>query len=301
MNQLKIKNFILLYEKYDVFIKARNYKGKNRYNSAVLEFLLWLESKGIESIRQVKQRHLHSYFEYIVSRANKKFEGVLSESSIKNHLFAINLFYENMLFAGDIQKSYIFPAFNNAHKKNRNILSNEEIKLVYQHCESLQERCLIHIAYGCGLRRNEIFCLNIQDIQLPSGFIIVREGKNGKRREVPISSSLINDFQEYIFNERTTHTPFCKRNEKAFFINKKGGRMSGDYLNRMIKKIILRTDNFELINKEISLHCLRHSISTHLIDNGAGIEFVRDFLGHQEIDTTQLYIIRRKRNQIKII
>jgi site-specific recombinase XerD len=68
------------------------------------------------------------------------------------------------------------------------------------------------------------------------------------------------------------------------------------YLNKLIRKIIERTKDSLLREKHITLHCLRHSIATHMVDNGAGIDFVRQFLGHQDINTTNRYAIQRKRN-----
>ena len=66
------------------------------------------------------------------------------------------------------------------------------------------------------------------------------------------------------------------------------------------KKIIARTNNLQLIEKNICLHSLRHSIATHLIDNGATLEFVKDFLGHSEINTSHIYARRRKIKEIII-
>ena len=71
--------------------------------------------------------------------------------------------------------------------------------------------------------------------------------------------------------------------------------MTGDVLNTRVKRIIRKTANKELHDKNITLHCLRHSIAVHLMDNGASIEFVQGYLGHSDIDTTHLYAIRRKR------
>ena len=70
--------------------------------------------------------------------------------------------------------------------------------------------------------------------------------------------------------------------------------MQGQYLLDLLKEIIQRTQNPELLRKEITLHCLRHSIATHLMDNGASIEFIQQLLGHAEIDTAHLYSKRRK-------
>ena len=70
--------------------------------------------------------------------------------------------------------------------------------------------------------------------------------------------------------------------------------MAGQYLGGLLKEILVRTQNPTILSKNITLHCLRHSIATHLIDNGAEIEFVQEFLGHSEIDTSTLYSKRRK-------
>ena len=74
--------------------------------------------------------------------------------------------------------------------------------------------------------------------------------------------------------------------------------MQGDHINERLKELIANTNNADMTSKEITLHCLRHSIATHLLDNGASIEFVRDYLGHAEIDTVHVYARRRKIKQM---
>ena len=114
-----------------------------------------------------------------------------------------------------------------------------------------------------------------------------------------MSDSVIRDLKDYIFHER--HVYELKKQKKktnAFFLNAWGQRMAGDYLNKRLKILTEKTRNSKLMSKEISLHSLRHSIATHLLDGGASIEFVRTFLGHREIDTVHIYARRRKRKNI---
>jgi len=129
--------------------------------------------------------------------------------------------------------------------------------------------------------------LNITDVRLRDATIIVQSGKNSKRREVPLSDRVVKDLKEYLHNYRTLKS----KDRQAFFVNAIGYRMRGDTLNRRVKMIATRT----AIDQEITLHTLRRSIATHLADNGAGIYFIRDFLGHTDIDTSHLYAIKRKR------
>jgi site-specific recombinase XerD len=79
----------------------------------------------------------------------------------------------------------------------------------------------------------------------------------------------------------------------AFFV-KKGKRMTGQALNLRFKTLLSRTNDAELILKDLTLHCLRHSIATHLLDKGANIEFVQTFLGHSDINASHIYARKRK-------
>ena len=134
--------------------------------------------------------------------------------------------------------------------------------------------------YGCGLRRSEGEKLDIRDVHFSQNLLYVKSGKGGKRRAVPLSEKVKNDFQCYAVKER-----FAKHQETAFITSQLGKRTSGDSFNRQFKKLVARAK----IGKEVSLHSLRHSIATHLLESGLSVEYVRDFLGHQNLETTQVY------------
>ena len=220
---------------------------------------------------------------------------------IRHHLFSMRLFFDYLLETGEIQSSPArLPKFQIGKANERNICTVEEILQLYAACETKRDKALLSIAYGCGLRRTEIQNLNTTDVLLHKGMLIVREGKGNKSRTVPLSNNVIKDLKEYLIYERAKY--FLQNNFEdtpAFFINNTGTRMLGDKLNGRLKELILKTNNAKLIRKEITLHCLRHSIATHLIDKGASIEFVQQLLGHAEIDTAHLYSKRRKQ-QLKI-
>lgn len=288
-------SFISLLSSYTSFVKVRNYKiGKsNNYQSAVSEFLIWLEISGITKIKQVTSKESVAYFEYLITRPKMRGEGTLAEKTIKFQLFALGLFQLNLLDNQEIENTFYIPTYSQSNQKDRNILTVEQVKIVYQYCENHQERALLSVAYGCGLRRSEIEALDIQDIQLITGMLIVRSGKNSKRREVPMSNPVMEYIRQYLTLERYN----IPAGDGALFVNAKAERISGDYLNTMLKKMIERTGQYELIKNDITLHCLRHSIAFHLAENNAGIEFIRRFLGHSEINTTYLYAIKNKKRK----
>jgi integrase/recombinase XerD len=185
------------------------------------------------------------------------------------------------------------PKFSLKRHKERNILATEEIQQLYNICTSSQDRAILSLAYGCGLRRSELQNLNINDVFLSNGIIVIRDSKNHKNRTVPMSDGVLKDIREYIVHERTKYFNMGI-SSNAFFLNCRGVRKNGADINHRLKQMIVKTQNPIMISKEITLHCLRHSIATHLLDNGATIEFIKQFLGHSDIDTAMLYSKRRK-------
>lgn len=285
---------------FDSFIKVRNYKlGKsNMHQTAVTELLIWLEENGVTKIKEVTSKEVLAYFEYLITRPNKRREGTLSEKTIKLHLYAMGLFMQNLLENKTIDNGFYIPSYsNNGTSKSRSTLSVEEIKLVYAHCQDDLESALLSVAYGCGLRRTELQQLNLRDVQISIGELIVREGKGSKRRTVPMSDTVIASLKRYIQIERQERISNNNAIEDAFFINSKGKRMTGEYLNDTLKKMIEQTGSYELLQKEITLHCLRHSIANHLAENNAGINFIKRFLGHAEINTAYIYAIKNKKRK----
>lgn len=286
------------YNGFDMFIVAQNYstgKGKS-YQYNIKDFLIWLERKGVTNLK-VLQSNVVAYSDYLIQRPKHRFTGTLSSSTINQNLFSLSLFFDYLLAIQEIQSSVYIPRYNRTDGKERNIATIEEIHLMYDHCKNRLERCIIDLAFGCGLRRGEMQDLDTSDLNLSSGILVVKEGKGRKRREVPMSDVIVKSLREYLINERPIYLREYNKQELAFFINNWGTRMQGADINDKLKEIILRTQNQELLNKEITLHCLRHSIAAALLDKGASIEFVRDFLGHASIDTSHIYARKRKNKQ----
>ncbi|MNQ73384.1 Tyrosine recombinase XerD [compost metagenome] len=296
---IQTSGFQNLLNDFDSYVKVKNYKqGKGKmYQNAVAEFLIWLEDSGIAKIKNVTGRESVSYYEHLISRPKHRGNGTLAGKTIKFHLFALGLFVLNLLENKQIEKAFYIPSYSGDSGNSRNALSVEEIKMLYQHCQSDLQRALLSVAYGCGLRRSELVALNTRDIQLAKGMLIVREGKGSKRREVPMSDMVAGHIKRYIAEERYDKLKGTSQIEDAFFIHDNGKRMNGEYLNDTLKKMTEQTSSFELIQKDITLHCLRHSIASHLMEKNAGIDFIRGFLGHSQINTTYIYAVKNKRRK----
>ena len=240
----------------------------------------FLNHQQIKNIREIRPDHITTYYEHLKVRPHKKQAGGLSESYIYAHIYSLKLFLGWQQEKGAIIENPISGLeFPGPKTKPREILDPEEIKILYNSCENLKERAVLSLFYGCGLRREEGEQLNLKDVHFRSNLLYVRKGKGSKRRAVPLSPGVKKDLWSYATKERFT------QQDPAFLTNTKGSRSKGDQFNRVLRKILQRTD----IKKQISLHCLRHSIATHLLEVGLSIEYVRDFLGHKHLETTQIY------------
>ena len=173
------------------------------------------------------------------------------------------------------------------------ILTQDEIKTLRNSIENAYQRfyfaekqprqyelkLIFALFYGCGLRRSEGWNLKIQDIDFNKKTIFVRQGKGSKDRIVPMSEGVYKEVQDYVYNFRHR----LKLNHNRLFISKDGNLL----LRLKHLKKICGDENIKA--KRITLHTLRHSIATHLLQNGMTIENIALFLGHSDLDTTQIY------------
>jgi len=234
-----------------------------------------------KEVHQIQSKDITAYHQYLQERPNKRRTGGLSESYINHHIYSLKIFFAWQEEKGTITENPISCLeFKKPTTKPREILSTEEITQLYEVTETLKEKAVLSIFYGCGLRRTEGEKLNLKDIHFRSGILYVREGKGSKRRVIPMNEKVNQDLKNYALKER-----FAKQNETAFICNRIGTRTSGSSYNNILKKLLEKAG----IKKEITLHCLRHSIATHLLESGLSVEYVRDFLGHKHLESTQIY------------
>ncbi|TRX00121.1 tyrosine-type recombinase/integrase, partial [Flavobacterium gawalongense] len=233
-----------------------------------------------ELLENINEEHIKNYSNYLQNRPNQRRQGKLSESYIHSQQHSIKGFFDYLERIDQIKQNPFTLKLKSPKHQQRIVLTQSEIKTLYKTAQTLEETIILHLCYGCGLRRSEVLNLNTKDIDLEKKLLYVRKGKNKKRRVMPLTESIIEDFRMYILETEDY-------NNDSFLINKKGNRMSGDTIYRIFKTLLKRTKNIEPNN--YCLHSLRHSIATHLLENDMSVEMVRDFLGHSQLVTTQLY------------
>jgi len=263
--------------------------------SCVDEFLFFT---GETDITGIEQEHINKYHGYIQQRPNKRRPGALSEMMVYHHMYALRLFFN---FLEQMQMIRANPmsnmAFSRPQYKERKILTVDEINSLFDAAGNHMERAMLSVFYGCGLRRDEAVRLDVRDVHFKNGLMYIREGKGGRRRVVPMTRKVIRLLRKYYLHQRPSNA-----DKEPFFINLAGHRTSGNRFNNMLKQLIKRAVkegylSSEILHRQISLHSLRHSIASHLLENGLSLEYVRDFLGHTCLETTQIYT-RINKNQL---
>lgn len=148
--------------------------------------------------------------------------------------------------------------------------------------EGQRNRAMLEVLYSCGLRVSELTGLKYSDVYFEEGFIKV-EGKGGKQRLVPISSTAIHDIRNYLYDRNKVKIK--KGNEDILFLSRRGTALS----RIMVFHVIKQQTDLAGIKKNVSPHTFRHSFATHLLEGGANLRAIQEMLGHEKITTTEIY------------
>lgn len=267
----------------------------------VIEFLMWLEQQRISDIKKVTPAHIKAHHDYLKNRPHKKQEGVLSLKTIHGNMRSIRQLFAMLQAKGDIivnPMSTLKFTYPQSKKSERKIITIAEVRELYNVTETLQEKAILSLSYGCGLRSMELAAVNVEDVRLNENILIVPRGKGNKRRVIPMSKKVCDDLKNYCEYERPLYIK--NENEKSFILNIRGERMRKYTFRKIIKRLTERAGNQNIIRKNISVHNLRHSIATHLLEQGVPIEQVRIFLGHSQLETTEIYT-RVNQKQLKTL
>ena len=234
------------------------------YAHQVKNFLKFLAEKSPVEIEKPE------IDEYIYRCTNDK---NYSLSTLKQIVGAINLFYKEVLskelnyyYGKNIRKTHYLPV----------VLSTQEVQEIFSVCKNLKHKTLLVAIYSLGLRLGEVLNLKVLDIDSDRMEVNIRHGKGNRDRVVFLPQNLLELLRKY----------FVKYKPKEYlFEGQKGGKYTATSTQKVLKKYLGLAD----ITKKASIHTLRHSFATHLLEQGTDIRFIQQLLGHKNISTTQLY------------
>lgn len=281
--------FIELEQAFADWLRTLGYAESSIYSLPlhVREFLHYLETKDIREIAEMKGKQVKDFFAILHARGHQRKEGQpLSHAYLNKYLQALKLLSRYVRQTGQGTFTVKRKSIQQVHTIKK-ILSKEDIEALYNACDhdilGLRDRAMLSIFYGCGLRRNEGVNLDTNDILLDNDLLYVRKGKNYKERYLPINGHVKEDIEGYLKEGR----PFFYHAEqqKAFFMGRSGKRLDGQSLAIRLKGLARKAG----LETDVTLHLLRHSIATHLLDNGMKVQQIADFLGHSSLESTQIY------------
>ena len=146
--------------------------------------------------------------------------------------------------------------------------------------KDVRARTLLLLLYETGIRRAEVIGLNDADVDLEACQLKVT-GKRNKQRIVPFGEELATEIRRYLDVRDSQMTARCE----AFFLNDRGGRITENMVGKIVKENLSKVTSL----KKRSPHVLRHSFATAMLNNGAGLETIKNLLGHESVSTTEIY------------
>jgi site-specific recombinase XerD len=169
------------------------------------------------------------------------------------------------------------------------VLSREDMKRLLATPALLKHRILIALLYDCGLRCLEVRTLQISDVDCERRMLHVRQSKGKKDRYVPMGIVLANGIKKYLDAEHPVKWLFNGKGD-AQIQGRKGGDFDSRYSQRGVQWAVKEAIKQAGIKKEVSVHTLRHTYATHLLEYGTDIMTIQKLLGHECIETTMIYL-----------
>ena len=291
MKKLKLKNtdYVGIEKAFKNWLEKLGYgkEAVRQFPVQIREYLHWLERNGQREISKINQATGGAFMTYFKNRPHERHGGSLSQSHINKEIYALNLLFKYLYLSGELSEKVELRYVKKQALKVREILSKQEVKMLYSLCGTdalgQRDRAMLSVYYGCGLRRSEGLNLKVEELLLERNLLYVSKSKNGWSRYVPMASGVKKDLEKYLMSGRKLLA--SSESPDNLFLSEKGRSVTGLTLLRRLKDLVSMAG----LSEGICLHSLRHSIGTHLENNGMKLEQVSLFLGHRSIDSSQIY------------
>ncbi len=261
-------------EKFKNYLLSRRYSPSTikTYTETVSTFLRFFISKPISEINHNDLIVFNN--EYIIQKN-------LSNSFQNQVVNAVKLFFQIVE-----NKQLIVELLHRPRREKKlpNVLSKEEVKAILEAPKNIKHQAMLSLIYACGLRRGELLNLTLKDIQSDRNLLLIRQAKGKKDRVVPLSLKLIDLLRNYY--------KLWKPKTWLFEGQIENTRYSEKSLENVLKQSLAKVK----ITKKVSLHWLRHSYATHLLESGTDLRYIQELLGHNSSRTTEIYTHVSTRN-----
>ena len=258
--------------KSNEIVRFEHYLQSKRYSSNTIKvytetlrvFLRYFANKAIE---EISNEDLIAFNNDYILKNN-------FSSSYQNQLVNAVKFYYSAIQHKKIDVELVHRP--RREKTLPNVLSKEEVKSILDAPYNLKHRAMLSMIYSCGLRRSELLNLTKLDIDSKRMVVVIRMAKGKKDRIVPLSPKILILLRDYYK---------CYHPKQYLFEGQDGGKYSEKSLENVFKQSLLKAR----IEKPATMHWLRHSYATHLLESGTDLRYIQDLLGHKSSKTTEIY------------
>lgn len=247
-------------------LKVKRYSKStvSTYTSMFTDFINYYHLKALD---EISEQDIKDYLIYLIEQRG------VSSSYQNQAVNAIKFYYEKV--KGGERMVYMIDRPRGEHKLPV-VLSFDEVKRILAATVNLKHRCVLMTLYSAGLRISELLNLKINDLDYDHMKIHVRGAKGNKDRFTILSGKLVEMLRDYFSAYKPTNYLF----EGA------GGK---PYSDTSVESIFHKACKYAGITKDVSLHTLRHSFATHMLEKGADVRYIQYLLGHASAKTTQIY------------
>jgi site-specific recombinase XerD len=262
LNEFQKKAVVAFEEK--MMLENKAWRTRKTYKGLFKRFVAYFPNTKPS---QITRKQIE---EYIIYRKQDN----ISDSQLHQLINCFNCFYVRLLEQPEKVVKLERPK---KKKKLPNVFSLEEIELLLKVNTNLKHQCMLILIYSGGLRKSELLDLRVEDISFDRKTIFIRNAKGGKDRCTFFSEVAQKYTAEYLKIYQPKH---------YLFEGQSGGRYSETSLQSIYEKAKKRAQ----VRKNVTLHGLRHSFATHLVEKGVPLHVVQELLGHSSIKTTEIYL-----------
>jgi integrase/recombinase XerD len=274
------------------WMRVKNYSERTVGNRELYlgYFIQWAEERGITRPAEVTKPILERYQRYLYHYRKPKDGRPLSFKSQYGRLVPVRAFFKWLTRHNHIlynpASELELPKLEKRLPKH--VLTQSEAEQVLMSTNvgnsmGIRDRAILETLYSTGMRRMELIGLNLYDLDVERGTIMVRQGKGKKDRMIPIGDRAVAWCEKYLYDVRPgLVTP---PDEGVLFLTSLGESFTPNRLTQLVRTYVNAAD----IGKKGACHLFRHTMATLMLENGADIRFIQQMLGHADLSTTQIY------------
>ena len=266
------------------FLMTKKHTSANTlasYQRDLRQFIQYLDAKQVSSWSDVSDELLKNYFSFL-KNCNK------SDSTISRSMSTMRCFFKYLVSKKIISASPMVGIRGlKSEAKLPEVLSGEEVEQLLwqpdtQTAKGMRDKAMLEVLYASGIRVTELLSLKISDVNLDVGYLMMNKHEENERI-IPIYALAVQSLRNYINQARPQLVETNK--EQTLFVNTSGQAMTRQGFWKLVKQYTSSAN----IDKDITPKTLRHSFATHLLENGADINMVKDMMGHSSLNSTRVY------------